>query len=200
MMYRLLFSLFMLLSLLSLAACQADSADPTPSPEPVAEEELVLILKPNALDPQTGDWILVAESPQVQETALNIVMTATYEHQVTGARAGLSITLYRNAADAPKVLQERLQTWEASPGQEITPYSTLADGAYLLNDTEAALALVDERGLVEVSFQEGRSPSDWELLALLQIGVEASREQDPPANDVAGTLGQRPLMTYTPEP
>jgi hypothetical protein len=200
MMHRLIFSIFMLLTLLSLAACQADSADPTPSPEPLAEEELILILNTNALSPQNGDWLLVADSPQVQETALNIVMTATYEHQTTGARAGLTITLYRNAADAPKVLQERLQAWEASPGQAITPYSTLADGAYLLNQTEAALALVDERGLVEVAFQEGLSPSDWELLALVQIGVNASREQDPPANDVAGTLGQRPLMTYTPEP
>lgn len=188
---------FILISLIvigGLVACN-DNSDEAPSdaaPMPDLDEQRTYEIHVEVLPASEGFWQLVPDSAQVEEREVGFVLNAQYTHISKDIQAGLQLTVFRDIADAPRTLDERVANWRSDDSNTVSAISSLADGAYVLNESQTAIALVGGDSLAEATLIDAAAATDIDLLNLLQIGIDGLIQRVVPP-ERSGSLGNATL-------
>jgi len=166
-----------------LAACGGDAN--TPPPQDETEPPPAPILRQDALPLASGNWQLVADSISYQEREAGVILAVSYQHRSLPSVGRLDMTAFSSAEEAQRVFTAHI----AQVGDAARPLAALGDAAHVYPNGGAALVL---RQGVLLAMIEGDAPPEYDLLNLLQIGVDTLSVQEP-GDPSGGSLGSATL-------
>ncbi len=187
-------SLFLLLLLL-LAACGGSDDDDESAPDNPGTPTPNFMLRTDSLPAELGGWTMVEGTLNLVEREAALILSADYINPNFPTVAKLNLSLYRDAAEAQKVFDDRIASLQNDPTVTLHEISTLADKAYTINGSQGGLALVDTYGVLILEFQGEVTHSELDTLNLMQIGVNALQVR---TEKPQGGLGNKPLEVEEP--
>lgn len=180
----------LLLFMLGLTACNGD--DPAPENNvAVSAATPRYYLNPNSLPAQLGEWVLLPDTVDFQETADTLIYNGTYQFGEAGGTAQMSLRVERSIATAEQLVQAQLVQWREDEQNVVTDIGALGDESYVLNSNAAGIARVLNNGVLLLTTEGERPFSDLEFLALMQAGVNILSERTPP--EAPGSMGRATL-------
>lgn len=185
---------FCLLLLLMLAAC-GGSDDDEPAPDNPGTPTPNFMLRTDSLPTELVGWTMVEGTLNLEEREAALILSADYIHATFPAVAKLNLSLYRDAAEAQQVFDDRTASLQNDPAVTLHEISALADKAYTINGSQGGLALVDTYGVLILEFQGELTHSELDTLNLMQIGVNALQVR---TEKPQGGLGNKPLEVEEP--
>lgn len=194
-------NILLVLLLVLLTACGGgddnDSDETSQNATAIPTPNFLLVV--DSLPPAFGGWTVVEGTLTLEEGTDSIVLSADYTSPDTPAVAQLDLTLYRDAGQAQQDFSDRVAALQSDSSVELTHLTTLADDAYLINTNQGGLALVDINGVLVLAMAGDTMPHDeYDVLNLMQIGVNALRARTVNSGGGLGSATLAPIVTATP--
>lgn len=180
-----------------LAACGGDGDEEESNVGATSVPTPLFLLRDDTLPPEIGGWVMVEGTLSLTQNEETIVLSADYTRADSPAVAELNLTLYRDIAAAQQFYNDRVAALQADSSITLNHLTTLADDAYTINENQGGIALVDENGVLELSFAGESTHDELDTLGLMQVGVNALQVR---TEKPGGGLGSATLAPIEEEP